>query len=188
MKCNCERLAALTLLVLWAPVLVLCGIIIRLTSTGPAIYTQVRKGQFEKHFTVYKLRTMVVSPDEASVTKSDDPRITAFGRFLRRTRLDELPQLWNVALGEMSFVGPRPHNQADQEKHTKRFGKRYTNRYLLKPGIFGIAQMRWSRGQSYRRLVACDELFRMRKTPVLCVLICIRSWDPRAIWSKGKTF
>jgi lipopolysaccharide/colanic/teichoic acid biosynthesis glycosyltransferase len=130
---------------------------------------------------------MFVSSNDSSIKDCNDPRITPFGSFLRRTRLDELPQLWNIVLGEMAFVGPRPHNKADTEVHTRRFGRRYTNRYMLRPGLYGLAQLRWSRGDPYRRLVACDELLRMRKTYLLTLIILLKSTGGLVRFS-GKTF
>jgi putative colanic acid biosynthesis UDP-glucose lipid carrier transferase len=181
-----ERLAAFLLLVLWTPVLGLIGLLIKLTSPGPVIYSQVRFGKGGDEFTVYKLRSMFVSGNDASIIEANDPRITPFGSFLRRTRLDELPQLWNIVLGEMAFVGPRPHNIADTEAHTRRFGRRYTNRYMLRPGLYSL-ELRWKRGDPVRRLVACDELFRMRKTYWLSLTIFLKSSEGFARFA-GKTF
>jgi lipopolysaccharide/colanic/teichoic acid biosynthesis glycosyltransferase len=95
-------------LVAFLPLLLLCAVIIKWSSSGPVIFAQRRIGQHGKSFVLYKLRTMATGPDGIKVTSSDDVRITRIGRLLRRTKIDELPELWNVVLGDMSFVGPRP--------------------------------------------------------------------------------
>ncbi len=103
-----EAPLALAGLVFASPVLVLVGMLVRLSSPGPVIFRQQRVGRAGRPFTLFKFRTMAVAGEGPSVTASGDPRITPVGRFLRRTKLDELPELWNVLRGEMSFVGPRP--------------------------------------------------------------------------------
>lgn len=122
--------------VLTSPVVLACAIAVKLDSPGPAIYSGPRAGRHGKVFRIHKMRTMVVAPGR-SVTAGDDPRITRVGRFLRRTKLDELPQLWNVVKGDMSLVGPRPEHPD--------FVARYTpeQRRLLdvRPGISGPAAL-----------------------------------------------
>ena len=102
---------AVVLLVLSAPVMILAAILVRLTSPGPALYSQTRVGKNGAHFTIYKFRSMRADAEAktgAVWAQKDDPRITPVGRFLRKSRIDELPQLFNVLRGEMAFVGPRP--------------------------------------------------------------------------------
>ena len=101
--------AGLGLLIL-LPAGLLIALAIKLTDRGPVFYRQTRIGQFGKPFRIWKFRSMVVNADRmgGSITSEGDSRITWIGRFLRKTKLDELPQLWNVLVGEMSFVGPRP--------------------------------------------------------------------------------
>ncbi len=103
-----EAVVALAGLVLSAPLLTAAAIVIAMTSRGPVFFRQERVGRCGRVFLLYKLRTMRHACGGPEVTASDDARITRFGRFLRKTKLDELPQLWNVLRGEMSFVGPRP--------------------------------------------------------------------------------
>lgn len=145
-----DAAAALVLLVLASPVLLIAGLIIRLESPGPVLFRQQRTGFRGQVFTVYKLRTMhrkaasaaESAADErlAAMTKRKDPRITAFGTFLRRTRLDELPQLLNVVKGEMSIVGPRPEATSLTSWYEAEIPF-YHYRHLIKPGLTGWAQI-----------------------------------------------
>ena len=130
--------ASLGLLVL-APVGLVIALLVKLSDGGPVFFGQIRIGQFGKPFRIWKFRSMVVNADQIGVpvTKALDPRITRIGRFLRKTKLDELPQLWNVLVGEMSFVGPRPE--------VPRYVDRYTpeQREILncRPGITDVASL-----------------------------------------------
>src|ERR1035441_4058699 len=101
--------ASIGLLVL-APMGLVIALLVKLSDVGPIFYRQTRVGQFGKPFSIWKFRSMVVNADKIGVplTKEEDPRITWIGRFLRKTMLDDLPRLWNVLIGDMSFVGPRP--------------------------------------------------------------------------------
>ena len=104
-----DLVASLAGLVVLAPLLLVLAAVVRTTSPGPALFFQLRVGRHGKRFKCVKFRTMVVGAEEqGTVTAEGDPRVTAVGHFLRRTKLDELPQLWNVLAGDMSFVGPRP--------------------------------------------------------------------------------
>ena len=103
-----DILAASVFLAVALPVLLFAGVLIRLDSPGPAIFCQARMGRRFRPFRLYKLRTMRIAADGPAYTLGADPRITATGRWLRRFKIDELPQLWNVLRGDMSLVGPRP--------------------------------------------------------------------------------
>jgi lipopolysaccharide/colanic/teichoic acid biosynthesis glycosyltransferase len=103
-----EALIALLGLIASSPILAACALAIRLNSRGPVFFRQLRMGRRGKPFLMYKLRTMRASQPGINVTASDDDRITMVGRILRKTKLDELPELWNVVRGDMSLVGPRP--------------------------------------------------------------------------------
>jgi lipopolysaccharide/colanic/teichoic acid biosynthesis glycosyltransferase len=131
------------LLLLTAPLIAVAALMIKLTSRGPVLYTQVRVGEDGKPYVIYKLRTMY---DKCELTsgarwaKPNDRRITSVGRFLRRTHIDELPQLWNVIRGEMSLVGPRPERPEFLPVLQKAIPK-YRERLLLRPGLTGLAQL-----------------------------------------------
>ena len=105
-----DLVLALPALLLLSPFLLVVGVCVKLTSRGPALFAQQRVGRGGRRFQLYKFRSMRVAPAGSGdlVTGRDDPRITPLGRWLRRTKLDELPQLWNVVRGDMSLVGPRP--------------------------------------------------------------------------------
>lgn len=130
-------------LILLSPLLLLIGLLIRLDSRGGVIFRQHRLGQGGKVFACYKFRTMyadapdIRNPDGSTYNAEDDPRVTRFGGFLRKTSLDELPQLINVFQGHMSLVGPRP-DQADQLQY---YSPEEERKLLVKPGITGLAQI-----------------------------------------------
>ena len=138
----------------------LLAVLIRLDG-GPAIYPQERVGEGGEPFRLYKLRTMRVgSGDEAVWAQEGDPRATPIGRFLRRTHLDELPQLWNVLRGEMSFVGPRPE-QLDFVERLEATLPFYQRRHLIRPGLTGWAQVRCGYAGSERGAAwkLCNDLY-----------------------------
>jgi len=127
---------AVPLLVILSPVLVALAAAVRLTSRGPAFHRATRVGRDGRPFTMLKLRTMRAGPG-AAITTRDDPRMTALGRALRRARLDELPQLFNVVRGEMSLVGPRP----EDPRFVALYSEEQRAVLALRPGITGAAQL-----------------------------------------------
>lgn len=132
--------ASLAGLILGAPLLLLIAAWVRLDSTGPAVFRQKRVGRDGKPFTLYKFRTMHVDADPEAPAQADDERITRAGRFLRRTRLDELPQLYNILRGDMDFIGPRPFTPGMERELAEQIPL-YTQRWNVRPGITGWAQV-----------------------------------------------
>ncbi|MDB4323926.1 undecaprenyl-phosphate glucose phosphotransferase, partial [Crocinitomicaceae bacterium] len=126
----------------------LLWILIKLESKGPALYKQVRSGENNRHFTCYKFRSMRQSKtDEFIQATENDPRVTAIGKFIRRTSIDEFPQFFNVFLGHMSVVGPRPHPIKLDDQYIKLINN-YKVRHFSKPGITGWAQVKGYRGET----------------------------------------
>jgi len=126
---------------------VIAAIAIKLESNGPVIFRQRRRGFNDQAFVIYKLRTMKVQEDGAAVVQAtkQDPRVTGVGRMLRMSSIDELPQLFNVLLGNMSIVGPRPHALIHDDEYGKMIAN-YAFRHHVKPGITGWAQVQGNRG------------------------------------------
>jgi len=129
------------LLALASPAMLVTGLLVRVSSRGPILFRQLRVGQGGKNFSLLKFRTMVDKRSESglTVTQRGDPRVTPVGRFLRKFKLDELPQLWNVVRGEMSLVGPRP----DVPEHYRLLMPRYQQVLQLRPGVTGAATLQF---------------------------------------------
>jgi lipopolysaccharide/colanic/teichoic acid biosynthesis glycosyltransferase len=128
-------------LIVLLPFFIIIAILIKLNDKGPIFYKQKRIGQNFKPFELLKFRTMIVNADKIgpAVTKDGDPRITKIGKFLRKTKLDELPQLWNVIRGDMSIVGPRP----EVEKYIQYYENDYKEILKVKPGITDYATIKF---------------------------------------------
>ncbi len=138
-------------IILASPVMLVCAVIIKFGSKGPVIFTQERVGLHNKPFKMYKFRTMYTQEDKEDEDKGwtvkDDPRVTGIGRFLRRTSLDELPQLFNVFMGKMSLVGPRPERPMFVEQFRETV-PRYMIKHQVRPGMTGWAQINGLRGDT----------------------------------------
>jgi lipopolysaccharide/colanic/teichoic acid biosynthesis glycosyltransferase len=150
-----DVVGAAALLAALAPLLVAIAAVVKATSPGEAVFRQQRAGRGGRPFQILKFRTMV--KDAASwplgtYCYRDDPRITRVGRILRRTSIDELPQLVNVLLGQMSFVGPRP----DLLRHVARYTERQRGRLAMRPGITGWAQVNGRNGISWEDRIELD--------------------------------
>ncbi len=146
-----DLLGAVTAIALLSPLLIATAIVIKLDSPGPAIFRQRRNGFNTQPFVIFKFRTMTVQEDGATITQArrGDHRVTRVGQFLRRSSMDELPQLFNVLLGDMSLVGPRPHALAHDNEYKALIAK-YAFRHHVKPGITGWAQVNGLRGETGR--------------------------------------
>jgi putative colanic acid biosynthesis UDP-glucose lipid carrier transferase len=153
-----DRLVALVALILLSPLILATAIMIKIDSPGPVIFKQSRTGWNGREFHIWKFRSMKVhqpDPDELIQATRDDDRFTRIGRFIRKTSIDELPQLFNVLSGNMSMVGPRPHAIEHNTDYDKRIHS-YMTRHRIKPGITGLAQINGYRGET-------DTLDKMKK-------------------------
>jgi lipopolysaccharide/colanic/teichoic acid biosynthesis glycosyltransferase len=195
-----DLLGAIVLLVILSPLLLVVALMVRLDSPGPAIFRQRRIGQHLEPFTVDKFRTMkadsganphrqhveeMIAGDkevaERPMTKlEEDDRVTRVGSFLRRTSLDELPQLWNVVKGEMSLVGPRPPIQYEVD----RYPEEAFRRFAVKPGITGLWQVRGRSLLSFPEMIALDNEYVDRRSLPLNLKILILTL-PTVLHGKG---
>lgn len=134
-------------LIVLSPLLILIAILIKTTSNGPVLFKQKRYGLKQKVFTIYKFRSMTVDDSNGDFSQcvKGDVRVTFVGRFLRKLSMDELVQLFNVLLGDMSIVGPRPH-AVEMDNEFLKIIPNYAKRFEAKPGITGLAQIRGFRG------------------------------------------
>ena len=154
-----DIVGACVAIILFSPVMLFSVIMIKLTSPGPLIYKQERVGLHNHNFLMYKFRSMEVQPPEEEKkawTVKNDPRVTNFGRFMRKTSIDELPQLFNVLKGEMSLVGPRPERPFFVDKFREEI-PRYMIKHQVRPGLTGWAQVNGYRGNtSIRKRIEYD--------------------------------
>ncbi len=152
---------AVPTLVLSAPIILVAAAAIRITGGSPAFYAQDRVGLFGRRFRLHKLRTMVVGAEDGTgpvLAVEEDPRVTSVGRRLRRMRIDELPQLWNVIRGDMSLVGPRPE-RAEFAGTFVREEPLYLHRLLVRPGLTGLAQIHGRYDTEYRQKLRYDLIY-----------------------------
>lgn len=183
-----DIVASLILLALTFPVILLFALIVKLDSKGPAFFKQERIGLFGEPFHLIKLRSMRVDAekDGAKWAAENDDRITRVGRFIRKVRIDELPQTWSVLKGEMSFVGPRPEvpKFVDDLQKEIRF---YQERHMVKPGITGWAQINYPYGASTedsRRKLEYDLYYAKNYTPFLDFVILLQTVRV-VLWPEG---
>jgi exopolysaccharide production protein ExoY len=192
-----DIVGALCALVLASPVMLLVALSVWLTSPGPVLFAQRRIGRHGQAFSCLKFRTMTVDADAQlrALLDSDaaaraewqrtqklrrDPRVSPIGRFLRRTSLDELPQLFNVLAGSMSLVGPRPI----VESEIARYGRHFAVYCQVRPGLTGLWQVQRDGSTSYRRRVAFDVAFARARSPRLYLLIIART-VPAVLTGRG---
>ena len=180
-----DRAIAGMLLLFISPLLLMLAALVRFTSPGPVFYRQIRHGFNHEPIGVLKFRSMYAelcdAPDAREVKQAlrQDKRITPIGSFLRRTSLDELPQLWNVFRGEMSLVGPRPHAMAHNEYFARQIDN-YLGRHRVRPGITGWAQVNGCRGETrtvedMRRRVELDLYYIDNWSLLLDIRILLRT-------------
>jgi lipopolysaccharide/colanic/teichoic acid biosynthesis glycosyltransferase len=187
-----DKLLALLAILFFFPVYVIVGIAIKLTSSGPIIFREIRVGKDGRTFTFYKFRTMYIDLSEErhrayvenlirgaygevgekSVFKLDnDPRITPLGRFLRKSSLDELPQLFNVLIGEMSLIGPRPAFPYE----VKRYAEWHKERLKVKPGITGLWQVEGRSSTTFDEMVKLDLRYIQEQSIILDLKILLKT-------------
>lgn len=154
-----DLIGASMALVIFSPIMLITALLIKLTSPGPVIFSQERVGRQNKTFKMYKFRSMAVQKpkeEEKAWTKKDDPRVTGIGKVIRKTSIDELPQIFNVLKGDMSLIGPRPERPYYVEKFKEEI-PRYMIKHQVRPGMTGWAQVNGFRGDtSIRGRIDCD--------------------------------
>jgi exopolysaccharide production protein ExoY len=188
LKRGMDLAGSLAALVLMAPLLVAIATVIWVCDAGPIVYSQERIGRHGRIFRCLKFRTMVMNGDKLfhellannALARTEwetmhklrrDPRVTRFGKFLRISSLDELPQLFNVLKGDMSLVGPRPIVYAEARK----YGRRFPSYCMVKPGLTGLWQVSGRNNTSYRRRVALDVTYARQASLSLDLWIMLRT-------------
>lgn len=151
-----DLIGSIVALVIFSPIMLITAIAIKGTSPGPVFYSQERVGLHNRPFKMYKFRSMQVAEVKNGWTTKNDPRVTGVGKFIRKTSIDELPQLYNVLRGDMSLVGPRPERPFYVEKFKEEI-PRYMVKHQVRPGMTGWAQINGYRGDtSIRKRIECD--------------------------------
>ena len=188
-KRGMDLMLALILMVILSPLALIVSIIIKLESKGPVIFKQMRIGENMRPFKVYKFRSMRLHDPEkySKYTLDNDSRVTKFGKFIRRTRIDELPQLWNILKGTMSFVGPRPEWDILAKDYARQIHY-YNLRHLIKPGITGWAQVMFPYGESLddaKKKLEYDLYYLKHQDFILDVLVVAKT-AKAVFFGKGK--
>ena len=183
-----DMAASALLLILASPLILVFGLLVKLDSKGPAFFRQTRVGRYGQNFDLVKLRSMRTDAEAAGAqfAQADDPRVTRVGKFIRKVRIDELPQAWAVLCGNMSFVGPRPERPefvSDLEEQLPY----YAERHMVKPGITGWAQINYPYGASIedsRHKLEYDLYYAKNYTPFLDLLIILQTIRV-VLWHEG---
>jgi len=188
-KRGMDLILALILMVVLSPLALITAIIIKCESKGPVIFKQTRIGENMKPFKVYKFRSMKLHDPKkySKYTLDCDTRVTKFGKFIRKTRIDELPQLWNIFKGTMSFIGPRPEWDILAKDYAEQINY-YNLRHLIKPGITGWAQVMFPYGESLddaKRKLEYDLYYLKHQDLILDVLIVAKT-AKAVLFGKGK--
>lgn len=184
-----DIVASLILLVATLPIILFFALLVKLDSKGPAFFKQERVGLYGETFELVKLRSMRIDAekDGAKWAEENDPRITRIGRFIRKVRIDELPQAWNVLKGHMSFVGPRPEVPAFVESLEEEIPF-YAERHMVKPGITGWAQINYPYGASTedsRKKLEYDLYYAKNYTPFLDLVVLLQTVRV-ILWPEGS--
>jgi exopolysaccharide biosynthesis polyprenyl glycosylphosphotransferase len=188
-KRSFDIVLSLLLLILTGPIVLFFAALIKLESRGDAFFKQERVGLYGQRFNILKLRSMRADAEvagKAMWAEENDPRITRIGKFIRKVRIDELPQSWSVLKGEMSFVGPRPERPQFVEELQTRMPF-YAERHIVKPGITGWAQINYPYGASIedsRHKLEYDLYYAKNYTPFLDILILLQTIRV-IIWPDG---
>jgi sugar transferase (PEP-CTERM system associated) len=188
-KRTVDLILCLIMFILLGPILLGVALLIKLDSRGPVFYSQERVGEHRKPYKVHKFRSMVQDAEKASGpvwAQSDDPRVTRVGKFIRKWRIDEFPQLFNVIKGEMSFVGPRPEREffvKDLEKVIPYYGERFS----VKPGVTGWAQVNYPYGDSVEdaKEKLNYDLFYIKNMTILMDLMVIMKTVKTVLFGEG---
>ena len=184
-----QALVAALLIASLLPLLLMIALLVKLTSRGPVFFVSTRIGLGQRPFHIWKFRTMRVNsehelegiahqtPDTLRHWQTfsklpNDPRITPFGRFLRKTSLDELPQLWNVLRGDMNFIGPRPIVDAERE----RYGDSFAKVFSVKPGITGLWQVSGRNDIPFEQRIELDKYYVKHQSLALDTVIIIKTF------------
>ncbi len=166
-----DIICSLLALIILSPVLLITAILVRIKLGSPVIFKQERPGLNEKIFTLYKFRTMTDQKDEKGNLLSDEQRLTKFGKHLRSTSLDELPELWNILKGDMSIVGPRPL----LVQYLPLYNEEQRKRHMVRPGLTGLAQVNGRNSITWEDKFSYDVYYALNPTLLGDLLIILRT-------------
>jgi sugar transferase (PEP-CTERM system associated) len=190
LKRTIDLILSFTMLILLSPLIVTAAIIIKLDSKGPVIFSQERVGQKHKPYLVHKFRSMRTDAEKETGpvwAKDNDDRITRIGHFMRKWRIDEIPQLWNVLKGQMSFVGPRPEREHFVKQLTEIIPY-YGERFSVKPGLTGWAQVSYGYGASVRDAIEKlnYDLFYIKNMAILMDIMIVARTVKTVLFGMGR--